>query len=180
MNDIVGSIQAGNIEFSMHLAQKSDAGLIRELLIETATWMNSVGIEQWYPQQFTEELIQTYLREREVFLCKDGTVPAGLFTLQYSDPDYWGDRNDENFGYLHRLMVRAAYRSMGLSKELIYWAARYIRSRGLKGMRFDCWDQNRKLNPYYESLGMVPQGKGQLGERSYILYEMDMSVFQKV
>lgn len=180
INKVTGSVQAGHMDFMIVLAEDKDAALIRDLLVETATWMNAAGIEQWHPQQFTEELIQRYLREREIFLCMDGDVPAGMFTLQSSDPDYWGELNDESFHYLHRLLVRASYRGIGLSKALIYWAARYSREQGKQGLRFDCWDQNRKLNPYYESLGMVPQGKGTIGERGYILYQMAPDVYRSV
>lgn len=180
MNEVAGKLQAGDLTLTMCKAKEEDAALIKDLLVETATWMNAAGIEQWVPQQFTEQLIQTYLQEREVFLCMDGNIEAGMFTLQSSDPDYWGELNDESFYYLHRLLVRPSYRGKGLSKELIYFAARYGRERGKAGLRFDCWDQNRKLNPYYESLGMVPQGKGTIGPRSYILYQMEADLYQRL
>ncbi|RCX23576.1 acetyltransferase (GNAT) family protein [Fontibacillus phaseoli] len=182
MKELLDTMETTAGIFQIGLADEDDTELVRSLLIEAATWMESSGIKQWNPEQFTEEVISSYFTNRDVYLLlrADDHDPAGLFTLQTSDCDYWGELNDEGYSYLHRLTVRPTYRGHALGRELIYWAAKRSRSLGRKGLRFDCWNENRKLNPYYRELGMEERGLGKLNGRQYILYEMDATVFQRV
>lgn len=175
--DIIDS-SAGS--FQIGLADEREAGTVLELLLEAADWMHKSGIQQWRREQFTEEVVRSYFATREIYMLVGEQEPVGMFTLQGSDPDYWGSLNDEDFAYLHRLIVRPAYRGQGISRDLIYWAARRSRQLGKKGLRFDCWNENRKLNPYYQELGMVQRGMNRLNGREYVLYEMDMMLFQKI
>ena len=39
---------------------------------------------------FSLDLMEQYLAEREVFILWHEDEAAGMFTLQYGDPDYWG------------------------------------------------------------------------------------------
>ncbi|MEF2967229.1 GNAT family N-acetyltransferase [Paenibacillus sp. M1] len=170
--------QAGVLE--VYLAEQSDAELVRELLLEAANWMESVGIKQWNPGQFTGEEIASYFAKRDIYLFMGKDGPVGLFTLQDRDPDYWGALDQAGYSYLHRLTVRPAYRGHGLGREFIYWAAKRSRELGRSGLRFDCWSENRKLNPYYEALGMEKRGVGQLNGRQYVLYEMDHQLYREL
>ncbi|WP_410768645.1 GNAT family N-acetyltransferase [Fontibacillus sp. BL9] len=182
MKESLDTIETTAGVFQIALADKNDSELVRNLLIEAANWMASSGIKQWNPEQFTEEVISSYFVNRDIYLLlrADNHEPAGLFTLQTSDPDYWGELNDEGYNYLHRLTVRPDYRGHDLGRKLIYWAAKRSRSLGRIGLRFDCWNENRKLNPYYRDLGMEEQALGELNGRQYILYEMNATVFQTV
>lgn len=180
MKIIQKTIESAAGTFRMAFAESQDADTVRQLLKEAAEWMKSRGIRQWNPEQFTEEEIRKYFATRDIFLMLDGPNPAGMFTLQDSDPDYWGTLNEEGFGYLHRLTVRPAYRRHKLGREMIYWAARHSREEGRKGLRFDCWSENTKLNPYYAELGMEKRGVGELNGRQYFLYEMKPELFRSI
>ncbi|WP_334071214.1 MULTISPECIES: GNAT family N-acetyltransferase [Paenibacillus] len=173
-----GELASSAGTFEVALAEPADAETVRILLTEAAEWMRANGIGQWSPEQFTEEVIASYFAGREIYMILTETGPAGMFTLQAGDPDYWGALNDEAYNYLHRLTVRPYFRGRALGKEMIYWAAKHSRETGRKGLRFDCWDQNRKLNPYYRELGMEEKGIGRLNGRQYILYEMNGELFQ--
>ncbi len=180
MRSHLDTIKTSAGTFEICLASNGDADLVRSLLTEAANWMASVGIKQWNPEQFTEQEIAGYFAKREIYLFLTPQEPAGLFTLQVSDPDYWGPLNEEGYSYLHRLTVRPSYRGHALGREFIYWAAKRSRSLGRKGLRFDCWSENRKLNPYYRELGMETRGMGALNGREYILYEMNKTLYHKL
>ncbi|WP_213656726.1 GNAT family N-acetyltransferase [Paenibacillus vini] len=180
MRTPLGTIMTSAGELEICLTDQDDAELVRSLLIEAANWMVSVGIRQWNPEQFTEQEIATYFAKREIYLVVGPDGPVGMFTLQQSDPDYWGSLNEEGYSYLHRLTVTPSYRGHALGRDFIYWAARRSRELGRKGLRFDCWSENRKLNPYYSKLGMETRGKGALNGREYILYEMNSELYRKL
>lgn len=131
---------------------------ILKLLREAAGWMESKGINQWTPGQFSIRDVEDYLSSREVYLAMEGAALAGMFTLQFSDIQYWGDRNDESYAYLHRLAVAKSHRGMGLGGQMIRFALRRAEERGCAGLRLDTVAHNIKLNRYYQSLGFHYMG----------------------
>lgn len=146
---------------------------ILRLLHEAAEWMVSKGINQWNPEQFTkEDDIVEYFTDRQVYIALDGDVVAGMFTLQFSDPQYWGIRNDDSYAYLHRLAVSGAYRGAGLGQHLLNQAVIIAKELGCTGLRFDTVAHNIKLNRYYQSMGFHYMGTNDMGNGRLVnLYE---------
>ncbi|WP_223066222.1 GNAT family N-acetyltransferase [Paenibacillus caui] len=157
--------------FRVRKAQPQDAEIIRSMLVEAAQWMIASGIRQWNPDQFTPEEVLSYFKVRSLYLAFDGEVPAGMFTLQSTDPDYWGPLNDDGFYYLHRLTVSQPYRSQRLGAALVKWAVDKSRIDDKKGLRLDCRATNDKLNSYYQGLGFRRVGSSELNNSLYTLYQ---------
>ncbi|AWB44831.1 hypothetical protein DCC85_11785 [Paenibacillus sp. CAA11] len=152
-------------------AKPSDADAVRELLVEAANWMVQKGIDQWRPESFTREEVSSYFDSRRIFLGFAGDEPAAMFTLQESDPSYWGEMNDPDYYYLHRLNVRTKYRRMGLSEQMMKWAIQKTLEDGKKGIRLDCVSTNLNLNLLYQSLGFRYMATRYNGDRQFNLYE---------
>ncbi|GIP19888.1 GNAT family N-acetyltransferase [Paenibacillus sp. J22TS3] len=171
MSKPTGVLKLPDQQFDIHLAEREDADLICQMLIEAAEWMISQGIYQWTPEQFTKEEILSYFEYREIYIVYAQTQPAAMFTLQQSDPDYWGMRNSRGYNYLHRLTVRRAYSSGGLGARIVEWASNRTRENGGKGLRLDCLAQNLKLNSFYQRLGFRYMGTALKNGREYNLYE---------
>lgn len=167
-------------QFTLRKAGNDDRESLLEIMIEAAEWMQLNGIGQWVPQQFTMDMVNTYLHTRDVFILQSQHVPAGMFTLQDNDPDYWGTLNIQGYSYLHRLIVRVPYRGQGLGERMIREAVRITHSYGRKGLRLDCRATNTRLNQFYQSLGFEAKGKGRLDDKDYVLYEMDMNIFNRL
>ncbi|MMZ59477.1 Acetyltransferase (GNAT) family protein [compost metagenome] len=166
--------------FHIRQGQLDDVELIRSLLIEAATWMGTLSFQQWKPDQFTVEEVQSYFHGRDIYLLCSNQEVIGLCTIQDDDPDYWGPLNESGYSYLHRLTVRNRYRGKNLSKELIYWAARRSKEQQRKGLRLDTAAQNEKLNSLYRKLGFKSKGSRQKGDRHYVLYEMDTDLYNSL
>jgi RimJ/RimL family protein N-acetyltransferase len=145
---------------------------VLRLLQEAAAWMERNGIKQWTPGQFNESDIAGYFTDRHVYVALDGEAVVGMFTLQFSDPQYWGIKNDESFAYLHRLAVTASHRSQGLGQRMLNHAVILATELGCKGLRFDTVAHNVKLNRYYQSLGFHYMGTNNMGNGRLVnLYE---------
>ena len=152
--------------------EQNRASEMLELLQDAARWMESNGIKQWTPGQFNEADILHYFEEREVYLALQNDELIGMFTLQFSDPQYWGPRNDDSYAYLHRLTVARSYRGTGLGSQMLHYAADLAIQKGLKGLRFDTVAHNVKLNGYYQSLGFHYMGTHDMGGGRLVnLYE---------
>ncbi len=153
-------------------AEIDRAGDVLKLLREAALWMESKGIKQWSPTQFNELDIAGYFQDRQVYMALDGENVAGMFTLQFSDPQYWGPRNDETYAYLHRLAVAEPYRGAGLGPQLLMYAADLAQELGYKSLRFDTLASNIKLNRFYQGLGFHFMGINDVGGGRLVnLYE---------
>lgn len=161
--------------FAIVLANPSDKAIVREMLIEAAEWMAGLGVQQWNPLQFTTDEIDRYFAEREIYLLIREGETVGMFTLQSSDPDYWGAFNEEGCSYLHRLTIRSSWRGKQLGGAMIEWAAQRTKQLNRRALRLDCWDGNAKLNRMYESMGFVRKGSGEKQGRGYNLYEMNIN-----
>lgn len=162
--------------FAIALAAAQDKDTVREMLIEAAEWMATLGVQQWNPQQFTAVEIDRYFAEREVYLLIREDQAVGMFTLQSSDPEYWGTLNEEGCSYLHRLTVRSSWRGKQLGGAMIAWAAKRTKELGRRALRLDCWDGNAKLNRMYAGMGFVHKGTGKKQGRGYNLYEMNLNL----
>ncbi|GGF63467.1 hypothetical protein GCM10010912_05670 [Paenibacillus albidus] len=150
---------------SVHVvrAQLERVPEVLKLLQEAAQWMEDNGIRQWSPGQFNEADITAYFSDRQVYLALDHGQAVGMFTLQFSDPLYWGEKNDEAYAYLHRLAVTGTHRGKGLGKAMLLYAAQLALELGCKGLRFDTVAHNLKLNRYYQSLGFYYMGTNDMG-----------------
>lgn len=171
MSKPIGVLTLPDQLYDIHLAGQEDADLICQMLVEAAEWMISQGIFQWTPEQFTKEEILSYFEYREIYILYAHLEPAAMFTLQQSDPDYWGMRNSKGYNYLHRLTVRRAFSSSGLGAHIVEWASIRTRDIGAKGLRLDCLATNLKLNSFYQRLGFRYMGTALKNGREYNLYE---------
>lgn len=167
-------------DYTLRKATSEDRETLLGIMIEAAEWMQYSGIRQWVPEQFSMEMVNTYLNTRDVYILQSQHEPAGMFTLQDDDPDYWGTLNIPGYSYLHRLVVRVPYRGQGLGERMIREAARITHSYGRLGLRLDTRSTNFKLNRFYQSLGFVAKGMGHLDGKDYVLYEMDMNIFNRL
>lgn len=141
------------------------------LLKEAAEWMVASELKHWTPDMFTPESVRSYFDDREVYAAYLNQEPVGMFTLQGSDPSYWGPLNDDQYGYLHRLTVRQAFRKRGISEWLLEAAEEIVLSQGKKALRLDCITHSPKLNAFYQGLGFKHQGVTDMGVRVVNLYE---------
>lgn len=154
------------------LGDRSRAGEMLLLLKDAANWMQSNGIQQWTPDQFHEADVISYFEDREVYQVLKEEELMGFFTLQFSDPQYWGSLNDDSYAYLHRLTVAMPYRGTGLGKRMIDKAAVAANTKGCKGLRLDTVANNTRLNGYYQSLGFQYMGTNDMGGGRLVnLYE---------
>ncbi|MDO3412870.1 GNAT family N-acetyltransferase [Saccharibacillus sp. CPCC 101409] len=156
-------------------ASREDSEQLAGILREAAELMVQSGVEQWKPEMFTAETVEEYFHTRRVFVLEKDGYAAGLFTLQNSDPSYWGERNDERYLYLHRLTVRPEFRGLDYGDRMLRYAEREADEQGMKGLRLDCVAHLPKLNAYYVRQGFVFAAERDLnrgvGGRYVNLYE---------
>ncbi|HZC06136.1 MAG TPA: GNAT family N-acetyltransferase [Ktedonobacterales bacterium] len=144
-------------------AAEADAATLVALYDEAAAWLTAGGLRQWAPGQFTPVMVVEELRVgHAVYLLRRDDEPVGKLTLQWDDPEMWGERSPDA-GYVHGLCVRRAVAGLGVGAALLDWAGQRVRTSGRRWLRLDCMAANPALRAYYERLGFTYRGEAEEG-----------------
>lgn len=76
-----------------------------------------------------------------------------IFSVQYSDPLIWRDRDKNNAIYLHRIVANPNFKSQKQFEKVLNWAKQYVRQNNLQYIRMDTWADNARIIDYYKSFG---------------------------
>jgi GNAT superfamily N-acetyltransferase len=145
-------------EVAITEAGDGDLGLVAGVLEEAALWLESRGIPAW-PVPFPVDWIRAGMEVGTCYLAWEGTTAVGTFTLQRTDPTFWGERTDEGPGramYLHRLAIRRSHK--GLGHDLLELAEELTRQSGAAFLRLDCLATDPVIRAYYEAAGFEHRG----------------------
>ncbi|WP_052098514.1 GNAT family N-acetyltransferase [Paenibacillus stellifer] len=167
-----GEVMTSIGSLTVRRVQENQTEAAVKLLRDAAGWMQTTGLTQWNPEQFTDGEVRRYFTEREVYMAFKDDIPAAVFTLQFGDPQYWGSQSDDRYAYLHRLAVALPFRGSGIGGELLKYAAVNAKSCGHRGLRLDTIEYNVKLNRYYQTQGFRYMGTNDAGGGRLVnLYE---------
>ncbi|NIK76842.1 GNAT superfamily N-acetyltransferase [Paenibacillus castaneae] len=150
-------------------AQPEDEKSVRELILQTARWLNSMGSTQWAGLLHGQDShnLSGAIMQGEVFAFRkaDEDELAGSVILQQNpsewDKKLWGEEavSNGNAIYLHRLVINRRYSGKGLGAEMMSWVEDGIRFAGKDHIRLDCIANNEKLNRFYIQCGYTYKGE---------------------
>ncbi len=81
-----------------------------------------------------------------------------IFSIQYSDPFIWRDRDRGDAIYLHRIVVAPKFKGQRQFEKILGWAKQVAKANNLKYIRMDTWADNEKIIEYYKSFGFKFMG----------------------
>jgi ribosomal protein S18 acetylase RimI-like enzyme len=131
-----------------------DVEAVVDVLAEVSTWLRAKGVRQW-PDRFSEDFFGGYVRRGQLFVATVDAAIVGTVTLQWSDPPFWGDRDDA--GFVHRLAVRRSHAGSG--RSLLQWAEEQTLRHDRRFVCLDTLSSNTRLRRYYEDLGFRAVGE---------------------
>lgn len=76
-----------------------------------------------------------------------------IFSIQYSDPFIWRDRDQNDAIYLHRIVVNPNFKGQRQFEKVLNWAKHFALQNNLQFVRMDTWADNEKIISYYQSFG---------------------------
>lgn len=146
-------------------AQPSDLAAITDILEEAASWIASLGIDQWQPGSFlntsSQKRIAQNIGHGEVYLAFYNGQAIGTITVQEGsafDEELWSYETLQDALYVHRLAVRRAFAGKGIGYVLLKWAEQLAANTGKAFLRLDCMADNAALCTYYERWGFTCRG----------------------
>ncbi|WP_341277962.1 GNAT family N-acetyltransferase [Paenibacillus sp. FSL H8-0537] len=159
VNDDIYAFQAG----------PEDEVAVRELIMETARWLNGMGSTQWggLLQGEDSHNLAGAIARGEVFAFRKagGEELAGSVILQQQPSDWdrklWGEveAGKGSAIFLHRLVVNRQFSGKGLGSDMMAWVERGIQYSGKDRIKLDCIANNEKLNRFYKQCGYTYKGE---------------------
>lgn len=141
--------------YKIRKATEEETTTVIALLKEVAAWLQNSDINQWgfLLEGGEDEEIKQAIKDSATYIaCQDDEI-ISTFTL-YSqqsewDQHVWGEDENSEILYLHRLAVRPQFMKKGIGKEVLNWIDENLN----KTIRLDCVAHNPKLCAYYEKNG---------------------------
>jgi len=154
-------------------AAAGEVAIVDAMIREAAAWVDALGVVMWDDGELDADRIAAEVRGGMFHLAViDGEV-AGAIRFQLDDALFWPDRPAGEAAFVHRLVVRRAFKGRGVARALLEWGMRHARAQGRGLLRLDC-DANRpKLRALYESCGFRLHSYRQVGPYYVSRYERE-------
>ncbi|CPR14279.1 GNAT family N-acetyltransferase [Brenneria goodwinii] len=149
------------MKIDIYPAQKSDAGVILDLIIELADY-EKARHEVVASLQDIEQSLFGEDAGAEALICSIDGQPAGyaVFFMSYST---WLGKNGI---YLEDLYIGQKFRHCGAGKALLAHLAEIARQRKCGRLEWSVLDWNQPAIDFYKSIGALPQDE-------WIRYRLD-------
>jgi len=157
-------------------ASADDAVTVDGMIREAAAWVDALGEVMWEDGELDAGRIRDEVAAGMFFLAVISGAVAGAIRFQLEDQLFWPDRPVGEAAFVHRLVVRRAFKGQGVARALLEWAVRHARAQGRGLLRLDC-DANRpKLRALYESCGFRLHSYRQVGPYYVSRYEIETAI----
>ncbi|WP_430603325.1 hypothetical protein IGJ02_000715 [Enterococcus sp. DIV0724b] len=135
------------------------------LLKESAEWLKEQGSDQWSDVLQGEDKhgLATAVSKGEVFFFYSSMNQLVGMAAAWKTPTEWDKLLWKDFGfdqkayYLHRVIIRPAYRGKSYGKELLNELKRKF-SGEVSDLRLDCLASNEKLMQFYQENEFINVG----------------------
>lgn len=146
-----------------------------DVFLEAAHWGRRTDKKLWSDEDLKRENLLKYYKPSEFYLIMLNNKDAGAMVIQWEDPVFWPDFPKGEAGYLHKLCIRRAFSSIGLSDHMIQIAISECKKRNIGKLRLDTGWKNTKLRELYERNGFKLYDQFDVGNGSYFArYELEI------
>ena len=152
-------------------AAATDVAIVEQMIRDAAAWVDALGVVMWEDGELEADRIRGDVTSGMFFLAIVGDDVAGAIRFQLEDQRFWPDRPDGEAAFVHRLVVRRAFKGRGVARALLDWAVGHARTQGREWLRLDCDADRPKLRALYESCGFRLHSYRQVGPYYVSRYE---------
>jgi len=103
--------------------------------------------------KFERSFIEKEIQDKRQWKIMIGNEIACNWSITFEDKEIWGEKDDNNSIYIHRLAANPAFRGNRFIDMIVAWAKAYALSKGRKYIRLDTLGNNSRLIEYYTSAG---------------------------
>jgi len=103
--------------------------------------------------KFERSFVEKEIQDKRQWKIMIGNEIACNWSITFEDKEIWGEKDDNNSIYIHRLAANPAFRGNRFIDMIVPWAKAYALSKGRKYIRLDTLGNNTRLIEYYRSAG---------------------------
>ncbi len=126
-NEAETSEQLRSLEISRAMA--GDEPVIGAFLEDARHRLADAGILQW-TVPLSDVWIASNVAAGKFWVARHDATPVAVVRLLWSDPAFWGDRDDGSAACIHSLPVHRDSAGEGIGAAVMRWAGAQARSRG--------------------------------------------------
>jgi ribosomal protein S18 acetylase RimI-like enzyme len=132
-------------------ATVDDLQFIYWLFEQAIAFQREHGYIGW--QNFDRDFIRADIEKGLLFkIVNQGNIGC-IFSICFSDPLIWREKERGDAIYLHRIVVSPLQRGKNTFRQVLDWAILLAAERKLKYIRMDTWSDNAKIISYYKNFG---------------------------
>lgn len=102
---------------------------------------------------FEVSFVQKEIKESRQWKLVVEDQIACNWAIAYNDHEIWGDRDQNDGIYLHRICTHPDFRGNGYIHNIVDWAIAHAKRKGREYIRLDTLGHNKKLIAHYTSAG---------------------------
>lgn len=155
-------------------ARPDETSVVLEMLLEASRWVDALGEVMWEEGELDPGRVGEEVTAGQFVIALVDGEAAGAVRFQLDDELFWPDLPRGDSAFLHRLVVRRAYKGRGISSALLQWAVEHARSIGRRYLRLDCDASRPKLQALYERFGFRLHSFRQVGAYYVARYELPL------
>ncbi|MEH1792192.1 MULTISPECIES: GNAT family N-acetyltransferase [unclassified Nostoc] len=159
---------------SIRQATIQDTGIVSDVLLEAALWLQQRGEPLWCNSEVSPENISEDIAKGLFFIAECGGEPAGTIKFQLEDLLFWPDISQEESAFVHRFAIRRRYSGGKVSSALLTWAVERAQKLGKRYLRLDCDASRPRLRAVYEGFGFRYHSDRQVGAYFVSRYEYEI------
>ena len=103
--------------------------------------------------KFERSFVEKEIQDKRQWKITIGNEIACNWSITFEVKEIWGEKDDNNSIYIHRLAANPAFRGNRFIDMIVPWAKAYALSKGRKYIRLDTLGNNTRLIEYYRSAG---------------------------
>ena len=129
----------------------------------------------WEAGELDEDAIAREVLAGQFYIAEVDGQAAVAMRYQTEDLLFWPDIPQASSAFVHRLVVRRAFKGSGVSTALLQWAVDHARGLGRTWLRLDCDNDRPKLQALYERFGFRRHSYRQVGPYYVARYEYPLT-----
>ncbi|MEJ5995648.1 cupin domain-containing protein [Pedobacter sp. Du54] len=141
------------MEYEIKKATVDDLPVICQLFDEAILFQRSLNYTGW--NSYDKGFITTEILNGLLYKLVSSDHVNCIFSICYSDPLIWREKEKGDALYLHRVIVARKLKGARIFQKVLNWAVNLATAKQLKFLRIDTWASNEKLIGYYKTYGFV-------------------------
>ncbi len=138
-------------QYKIENTAQNDLAFIYRLFEVAIAYQERKNYPVW--KGYDKKVLQTDIENKLQYKILVADEIACIFSVCYSDPIIWREKDKGDAIYLHRIVVNQNYKRQRQFDKILCWVVDYAKQKKLNFIRMDTWADNPGILAYYQSFG---------------------------